>query len=71
MHRFIKPEEVGRWDGDTFVFDDPPYIVVTANGDPVTYERIRVDMAPKGEVTRDDVIHALINPVYAEPLEEQ
>lgn len=58
-----KPEDVGRWEGDEFVFFEP-----FTNPTGQTFKRI--DFAgfttPDPSITRDDAVHALINSIHAD-----
>lgn len=57
------PKDWGHWEGDVFVFNEP---VEFGPGQVVT----RLDtsqMVVEDGVTRDDVIHALLNPIYPAP----
>ena len=64
---YVDPATVGRWEGDVFVFNDPPFIVIAKDGHPASFTRIDTKGMVLAEgVTRDDVIHALINLERAE-----
>lgn len=52
----VDPDCLGQWVGQTFVFEEP-FVVLDANCPACTI--------PDG-VTRDDVVHAMINPIHAE-----
>lgn len=62
--QYIDPDEVGHWEGNTFVLDTP---VTNAN---VGFRRITIDEnASFGDgITREDVVHAMLN--SAPPLDE-
>lgn len=60
----IKPEDVGQWDGDRFIFNEP-VVVGTVDGAELTMRIVEFgpdSLRPEG-VTREDVIHALLNPI--------
>jgi hypothetical protein len=61
----ISPNEAGHWDGDVFTFD-PPIV----RGDRVLRHVDCSLMELPDDITRDDVISALLNPVYITEIQE-
>lgn len=58
------PEDNGYWVGDTFVFDPPTQIQDEATGDVRTIREIDfTGMVLEDGITREDVVHAMLNPV--------
>ncbi len=67
----VNPEDAGRWEGDTFHFHEP---LVTVRNDGVSVMKsITIPPEALGDgITRDDVVHALLNqvgPATAEPID--
>ncbi len=61
---YTKPEDVGYWEDEEFVFFQP----YNLGGKTVT--RLQTQGMKLGPgITRDDVIHALINPMLIERME--
>lgn len=55
----IDPDDVGRWEGDTFIFNEPFDL-----GEGRVAKRISIGPNALGPgITRDDAIHAFINGV--------
>lgn len=61
--QYLDPAQVGHWEGDDFVFDRPQII----GGKPM-HRLVTTGMVLEPGITRDDVIHALINPSMFEEL---
>jgi hypothetical protein len=61
MSAFIDPDTIGHWEGSKFVFDEP-ITLITEDGTPRTMREIDTEgMTLAGGITKDDVIHALVN----------
>ncbi len=63
---YTRPEDVGYWDGDDFVFFQPRMV-----GDRVMTRLKTGGMQMGPGITREDVIHALINPVAMQRMERE
>lgn len=63
---YVKPEDVGFWEDDEFVFFKPFDM-----GGQTVKRLITQGMKLEPGITRDDVIHALINPKHMERLENE
>lgn len=64
-----EPEDYGHWDGDVFVFDSEVPIIMSDTKRPRIVKRLdfsEVKLPP--DVTRDDVVHAMLNPVQGQEL---
>lgn len=63
MTEFLHPDDAGHWEGDVYVFT-PPIVQVDETGRKLVMQRADFSLAvlPEG-VTRDDVVHALLNPI--------
>lgn len=63
---YVHAADAGRWDGDRFVFD-PPLVRLDDDGQPCTIQELDcARMSLPDGITRDDVVHALLNPVDAD-----
>lgn len=63
---YRRPEDHGHWEGTEFVFDEPVQMGES------TITRLQTSaMVLADGVTRDDVVHALLNQVARVPLGEQ
>lgn len=57
----IDPAKAGYWDGDRYVLHEP--IILGGR----TFKGLDCSgMAMEGGITRDDVVHAVLNAVYVE-----
>lgn len=57
------PDDVGRWEGETFVFFEP-HAVVTTDGVIIMEKLHLADVAyDSPDITKEDVIHAVVNSV--------
>lgn len=63
---YLRPEDVGHWQGEDFVFNEPMMI----GGRPMA-RLVTKGMRLEPGITRDDVIHALINPQAMNRLEQE
>lgn len=63
---FIDPDTLGNWVGEIFVFEEP-FMLRDANGGEYPVQQINTTgMVLQDGITRDDVVHAMINSTHAE-----
>lgn len=65
---YVRPEDVGHWEGDTFVLDQP---VTLPNGRTVRRVTVPSDASISQDMTRDDVIHVILNAVTTASLRDR
>ncbi len=64
----IDPNDCGHWDGDRFVFD-PPLTLFDADGGVHVMQQLDfTHMVLQGGLSRDDILHAMVNAVHVETI---
>lgn len=62
-------EGAGHWDGDEFVFHEPVEMYVDRDEQPKRMRRLNfAGMTLTDGITREDVVHAMLNALHVEPL---